>query len=94
MQKPKIIHFYNGTKGGVYLLDQMSAKYTVSQKTNLFINAYIVHRENITVPKEKVESRVHFLFSLGEELTKPFMLHKLGIPTLRRSIRHFLTTGS
>ncbi|XP_046666739.1 piggyBac transposable element-derived protein 4-like [Homalodisca vitripennis] len=57
---PEIIHFYNSTKGGVDLLDQMSAQYSCSRKTRrwpmcLFygilnstcVNSYLIYKENM-----------------------------------------------
>lgn len=100
VQKTELLHFLNGTNGSVDLLDQMTAKYTVSQKTRqwplcLFygilnsacLNAYLIHRDNMTTSSGKVNSRLDVLLILGEELMKPLMLQRLAIPTLRRSIR-------
>ncbi|XP_039280831.1 piggyBac transposable element-derived protein 4-like [Nilaparvata lugens] len=97
---PEIIHFYNNTKGGVDLLDQMSAQYSCSRKTRrwpvcLFygilnsacVNSYIIYKENTFLNKQTPQPRVEFLFTLAEGLMKPWLEERLQKPTLRRGIR-------
>jgi len=47
------------------------------------INSQIIFRENTGI----YLSRREFLKTLGKELSKPFMLERLQMPTLRTSIR-------
>ncbi|XP_052901621.1 uncharacterized protein LOC128309304, partial [Anopheles moucheti] len=59
--KPETVSFYNSTKYGVDVVDQMSG-----------INAWVLYKE---LTKEKI-SRREFLFKLGEELAKEYVEKK------------------
>lgn len=100
---PEIIHFYNQTKGGVDVFDQMCAHNSCSRKTKrwplcLFygminsacLNAYIILRENTFRQGGRVPSRQDFLLSLGEELMRPWMERRIQVPNLPRSTRQEL----
>lgn len=76
-QKPEIVHFYNKTKCGVDVVDNMLRKYTTKSKTNHWplavffdlldkaaVNAHIIFKESTG---DKV-SRKKFITQLGEEL--------------------------
>lgn len=95
-RKPEVITYYNSTKGGVDCVDEMKGEYSVARiscrwpLTIFFslmnigsINSQIIFRENTGI----YLSRREFLKTLGKELTKPFMLERLQMPTLRISIR-------
>ncbi|KAL4104514.1 hypothetical protein QTP88_019809 [Uroleucon formosanum] len=95
-RKPEVITYYNSTKGGVDCVDEIKGEYSVARiscrwSLTIFfslmniggINSQIVFRENTGI----YLSRREFLKTLGKELTKPFMLERLQMPTLRTSIR-------
>lgn len=95
-KKPEVIMFYNQTKGGVDVVDELKGEYTVSRiscrwpLTIFFslmniagINSQIIHSEN----NGKKLSRRQFLKNLGKELTKPFMISHLRQPNLSIPLR-------
>lgn len=100
---PEIIQFYNETKGGVDMFNQMSGLYSTSRKTRrwplcLFygmlntacLNAYILMRFNVTAKEGKLDdSRQIFLMNLGEELLRPwmFIISRLNNKQLPRYIK-------
>lgn len=97
---PEIIHFYNSTKGGVDLLDQMSAQYSCSRKTRRWplcifygilnsanLNSYIIYRDNMHLSKQTPMSRNNFLFMLAEDLMRPWMIERLENRSIRIGIR-------
>ena len=91
-KKPEVIMFYNQTKGGVDVVDELKGEYSVSRiscrwSLTIFFSlmniAGIIYRENT----EKILSRREFLKNLGNELTKPFMINRLQQPNLSISLR-------
>lgn len=50
------------------------------------LNAYLIHRDMLTL-SGKMNSRLDFLLTLGDQLMKPLMLQRLAISTLCKSIR-------
>jgi len=94
--KPEIITFYNSTKGGVDVVDELKGEYYVSRVScrwplTIFfslmniagINSQIIYRENTG----NVITRRNYLRSLGQELAKEFMINRLDIPTLSIQLR-------
>ncbi|XP_022160703.1 uncharacterized protein LOC111026853 [Myzus persicae] len=82
-KKPEVITYYNGTKGGVDVVDEMKGEYSVARiscrwpLTIFFslmniagINSQIIYRENT----DKMITRREYLKTLGQELTKPYMV--------------------
>lgn len=82
---PETIRFYNSTKYGVDMTDQMARKYSVKSKSQRWpaqiffnildlagINSWVLYRETTG---EKI-SRQQFLFQLAEELAEDFQ-HEL-----------------
>jgi hypothetical protein len=94
--KPEIITFYNSTKGGVDVVDELKGEYSVSRVScrwplTIFfslmniagINSQIIYRENTG----NVITRRNYLRSLGRDLAKEFMINRLAIPTLSIQLR-------
>lgn len=95
--KPEIITFYNSTKGGVDVVDELKGEYSVSRVscyiwplTKFFslmnivgINSQIIYRENTG----NVITRRNYLGRLDRELPKEFMINRLNIPTLSIQLR-------
>ncbi|XP_039296209.1 uncharacterized protein LOC120353426 [Nilaparvata lugens] len=97
---PEIIHFYNCTKGGVDIFDQMSAQYSCSRKTRRWplcifygllnsagVNSYIIYKDNMLSANQTPIPRLDFLFMLAEDLMKPWMQERLNNMAIRKSIR-------
>ena len=83
--KPETVSFYNASKYGVDVVDQMCRKYSVKSSCRRWpfhtwcnvqdlagINSWILHKE---LTGENI-SRRDFLFKLGEELVKPLVESK------------------
>lgn len=94
--KPEIITFYNSTKGGVDVVDELKGEYSVSRVSCrwpltiffslmniMVINSQIIYRENTG----NVITRRNYLKSLGKELAKEFMIKRLDVPTLSIPLR-------
>lgn len=94
-KKPNLITYYNGTKGGVDVVDSMCAEYTVARGTRrwplcLFfavmniaaLNAYVVLKANLVNMKRRV-----FLKELGKSLVKPYMAERAQQSYVTREIR-------
>ena len=90
--KPNTVLFYNSTKYGVDVVDQMARKYSVKSASRRWpihtffnildfagINAWIRYRD---ITKEKI-SRREFLFKLGEELTQELLDSRKSAPAVR-----------
>lgn len=102
-QKPEIIEFYNRTKCGVDVFDQMCSNMSCSRKTRrwplcifydllniITINSWIIHNHNLARKNEKPITRKEFLCQLAQQLIKPWMEERLKLPTLQRSIRSII----
>lgn len=100
--KPEIVTFYNKTKGGVDVVDEMISLYTVSRITcrwplTIFfcllniggINSQIIYFANTN---HKLDRRI-YLKQLAIELMKPFAMSRLSLVNLssdlKRSMRKF-----
>lgn len=98
--KPKIIDYYNNTKGGVDSLDKKCACYSASRRTRrwpmaLFlqmldvttINAYILHQSYRNARKLE---RLHFLKRLAKVLVTPLMERRLQHKQIPRELKFTL----
>lgn len=94
--KPEIVTFYNATKGGVDVVDELISQYTVSRNScrwplTVFycllniagINSQIIYTANT---ENKIERRI-FLRELALELMKPQAETRLSIPNLPLKLR-------
>lgn len=97
-KKPEIITFYNMTKVGVDLVDQLSQKNNVARNTrrwpmvvfyNLLnlaaINAFCIYKFNTI--EDKALKRTTFLTSLAWELIKPQIERRCQAPQVPKEIR-------
>lgn len=91
LAKPEIITFYNLTKGGVDVVDQMKSNYSVSRVscrwplTVFFtllnvggINAHIIYHYNTTI----IEERRFFLKNLALDLMKAHLLSRAQVTSM------------
>lgn len=94
--KPEMITFYNKTKGGVDVVDEMVSLYSTSRITcrwplTIFfcllniggINSQIIYYANTN---DKLPRRI-YLKQLATMLMKPFVLSRLSIPTLPNDLK-------
>lgn len=94
--KPEIITFYNITKGGVDVVDELKSTYSVSRfccrwPLRIFftlldvggINSQIIYKSNTDV----VEDRRIFLKELARQLIKPYMTNRSSIRELPFRLR-------
>lgn len=104
LKKAEVITFYNLTKGGVNVVDRLKSEYSVTRISNrwLFkifcsllnveeINSQIIFKTNTN----DILTRRKFLTDLYKILTKPLLLRRATIPSLRLSLRQKIenTTG-
>lgn len=95
-RKPEVITFYNFTKGGVDVVDELKAEYSVARiscrwpLTIFFtliniagINSQIIYKANT----DTTISRRQFLKYLGQDLCKPFMVQRLNCKNLSFDLR-------
>jgi hypothetical protein len=95
--KPEIITFYNSTKYGVDVVDQMCENYNCARTTRKWpivhfynminvsaINAYVIRNAN---NKSKM-NRCDFLFELGRELCNPHLVERAQSSTTSYSVRY------
>lgn len=93
--KPEVITFYDFTKAGVDVVDELKATYSVSGISNRWsltifysllnisaINAYVILRSLINI-----ENRRTFLKTLSLDLTKEYLAHRLTLNTISQGIR-------
>jgi len=100
---PEVISFYNMSKGGVDVVDELKGEYSVSRNSHRWpltvffsllniagINSQIIYKSNtdIVIPRRK------FLKQLGIDLCKPHMVRRQSIPTLSISLRQQITRFS
>lgn len=84
--KPEIISFYNKTKGGVDVVDQLKMEYDVSRISRRWpltifftllniagINSQIIYKSNINITM----CRRTFLKTIASDLVLPFIQHRL-----------------
>lgn len=94
---PEIISFYNFTKCGVDVVDELSASYNVSRSSRRWpltvffsllntagINSQIIHRENNNGIKMQ---RRHFLKELGIQLVEEHQRSRMENPRITRELR-------
>ncbi|KAG5867858.1 hypothetical protein JTB14_013911 [Gonioctena quinquepunctata] len=99
LQKPEIVTFYNLTKGGVDVVDELKSTYSISRFScrwplRIFftipdiaaINSNIVYETNTGVIEER---RIH-LDKLAEDLIKPLLVERSSIRSLPIDIRSML----
>jgi hypothetical protein len=107
--KPEIVLYYNSTKGGTDLMDQMAHTYTCKRKTNrwpfsFFMNlldisgiaAYILYIK--IYPNWNIKNfdrRNAFLEELAEDLARPHILRRIenGKNRLRKGVSQLQETG-
>jgi len=108
MKKPDIILHYNDTKSGVDNMGHIVTVFSCKQKINrwpmvLFFNmvdvaalaSFTVWLCNVPDWRKvsKCARRRHFLVELGEQLVKPLISRRLGMPTtLRQNVRDAIST--
>lgn len=94
-RKPEIITFYNVTKGGVEVADELSSNYNVSRNSRRWpltiffsllntasINAFVIYKNNNTeLPRRK------FIKQLGLALLSDYMQERQANPRLPRSLK-------
>jgi len=100
---PEVISFYNMSKGGVDVVDELKGEYSVSRNSHRWpltvffsllniggINSQIIYKSNtdIVIPRRK------FLKQLGKDLCKPHMVRRQSIPTLSIPLRQQITRFS
>ncbi|XP_015121474.1 piggyBac transposable element-derived protein 4-like [Diachasma alloeum] len=94
--KPEVITYYNSTKGGVDSVDQMRGNYSVARcscrwpLTVFFglldivgINSWIIYEENTG----QTISCKEYLTGIAKDLTKPWMMKRIKVPTLSPDLR-------
>lgn len=97
---PEIIAFYNKTKCGVDVFDQLSKKYSTSRKTRRWplcifytllntvgVNSWILYTMSSMPEKKPIQKRRQFLKDLAMSLMTPQMQERLKWPRLPRDIR-------
>ncbi|XP_041986312.1 piggyBac transposable element-derived protein 4-like [Aricia agestis] len=95
-RKPEINTFYNSTKGGVDVADELSATYDVSRNSRKWpltvfyamlnmagINANIIHGSNT----QAIQKRRNFIKTLGRMLVTEHLRARKEIPQLPRQLR-------
>ncbi|KAK4325091.1 hypothetical protein Pmani_004247 [Petrolisthes manimaculis] len=97
-KKPKIIHYYNKTKGGVDLLDMMCGRYSCSKKTQrwpLFL-FYGVLNIVVTIAFilcnmiKGIKVRRTFMHNLAEELVRPWAERRLQQRGMKSSVMNVI----
>ncbi|XP_050723831.1 uncharacterized protein LOC127002185 isoform X2 [Eriocheir sinensis] len=99
--KTDVQMFYNATKGGVDMFDQLCTKTSCSRMTNrwslcfffgiinlAYTNAYILHQ--VQNRGRKTMTRREFGMKLAEELCKPWALKRLQTATLPCELRYLI----
>ena len=100
-KKPKIIHFYNKTKGGVDVLDNMCSRYSCNRKTQrwslcLFfgpINIAVVNAFILSKLKGGVKVRRTFMHELAAELVRPWAEKRIQQMGMKRSVISTIKLG-
>lgn len=96
-RKPYMLTFYNSTKGGVDMVDEYKARYSVARTSNrwpltLFftllniagINSFIILKHNI---RQFDMFRRKFLQTLSKELSRNYLLERLQLENLPRQLK-------
>lgn len=97
-KKPEIIHYYNGTKGGVDNMDKLVTHYSTKRRTQrwpvaFFYNiidvacvaAYKIYTENNPARTNKTHNRREFLKDLVLQLALPHVIDRSTIPNVCRN---------
>lgn len=97
---PEIRAFYNKTKCGVDVFDQVSKKYSTSRKTRRWplcmfysllntvgVNSWVLYTMSSNPEKQPITKRRQFLKDLAMSLISPQMRERLHWPRLPRDIR-------
>lgn len=99
-KKPEIINYYNNTKGGVDIMDQKVANYTVKRQTKRWPvvvwsnmmdvaahNAFLLFiEEHKEYEKNRSDKRRLFLKELAKQMILPYMERRSKNPNLQKSI--------
>ncbi|KAG7176614.1 putative PiggyBac transposable element-derived protein 4-like 24 [Homarus americanus] len=98
--KPKIINYYNKTKGAVDMFDKMCSMYSCSCKTRtcLFhgivnaatINSWIIYSKNREGQQVKRQERCLFMQDLALQLVTPWAQKRLNTPSLKRNTKQVI----
>jgi len=99
--KPEMFEFYESTIGAVDKLDKMCTEVSCSRKTvrwplcvfyrliNLaLVNAYVIYCHNTRERSEKPISRRAFNKEVSEEIMKPWLLHRLSLPEMKKPLKN------
>lgn len=104
-QKPEIITFYNSTKGGVDVVDEMCGTYSTARKTNRWplsaffhlldvvgVNSFVISAYNVynETGDQRLVRRT-WLKELAKELVSPYMRSRLQIANLPKFIKTSIT---
>lgn len=100
---PEVISFYNMSKGGVDVVDELKGEYSVSRNSHRWpltiffsllniagINSQIIYKSNTNI----VIQRRKFLKQLGHDLCKPHLVRRQSIPTLSVPLKKQITRFS
>lgn len=103
--KPEIIQFYNKTKGGVDVLDQMCAHYSTSRKTRRWpvcmffgiiniaiVNAFILYKLSGKAISREDRIRRLFMHHLAHDMAKAWAMQRLQNPSLSKSLVATITS--
>lgn len=104
-KKPEIVEFYNKTKGGVDVVDQMIETYSTKFATRRWpvvifcniidmcaINAYALNQK--LFPQDRPTTRRVFLKMLGKGLCKQYATSRLPLNHLLNNARHLSETAN
>ncbi|CAK1583583.1 unnamed protein product [Parnassius mnemosyne] len=101
---PRLIEFYNKTKGGVDTFDQICSIMSCSRKTNRWpicvfygmmniacIISYIIYCHNASVQGQKLMNRRDFMKKMQSKLVEPWPKMRLEIRTIPTHIKNKIT---
>nr|CAI5846771.1 unnamed protein product [Callosobruchus analis] len=99
--KSEVNLFYNATKGGVDVFDQICHSKSTARRTNRWplrvfygmldagaVNAYVIYEANNVSARKS--PRKKFLLQLANDLAKEYMKKRLEIPNLTYSLRQMI----
>lgn len=100
-KKPRMVEFYNSTKGGVDTFDQMCSVMSCSRKTNRWplcvfygminiscINSYVIYCHNASAMRQKQMIRRDFMKKLHTQLVEPWLKIRLEIRTMPTQVKN------
>jgi len=95
--KPKIISYYNKTKGASNKFVQLCHEYAIKEKANNLairtfygmldqaaVNSFVLYTLNVN---NKVITREQFLLELSMTLIKPFLIQRLSQPAIKLPVK-------